>query len=113
MYLLSISIGPVQDFIATARRSRDLWFGSWLLSELSKAAAHEIVKLQKNESLIFPATEDPSDLASDDFNVVNKILALVDDPKGTGDAARDAVKARLIEIREKAFERIIKEDKGH
>ena len=36
-YLLTLSIGPVQDFIATARRSRDLWFGSWLLSELSRA----------------------------------------------------------------------------
>ena len=34
-YLFVCSIGPVQDFIATARKSRDLWFGSWLLSELS------------------------------------------------------------------------------
>ena len=38
-HLLRIHIGPVQEFIATARRSRDLWFGSWLLSELSKASA--------------------------------------------------------------------------
>jgi hypothetical protein len=38
-YLLSISIGPVQDFIATARRSRDLWFGSWLLREIRPAVA--------------------------------------------------------------------------
>jgi CRISPR-associated endoribonuclease Cas6 len=45
MYLLSISIGPVQDFIASARRSRDLWFGSWLLSQLSKAAALAIAEL--------------------------------------------------------------------
>jgi CRISPR-associated protein Cmr2 len=34
-YLMIIGIGPVQEFIASARRSRDLWFGSWLLSELS------------------------------------------------------------------------------
>lgn len=38
-YLLALSIGPVQEFIAAARRSRDLWFGSYLLSEVSKAAA--------------------------------------------------------------------------
>lgn len=38
-YLISIAIGPVQEFIASARRSRDLWFGSWLLSELSKVDA--------------------------------------------------------------------------
>ena len=43
-YLISIGIGPVQDFIASARRSRDLWFGSWLLSELSKAAANAVVE---------------------------------------------------------------------
>ncbi len=34
-YLFLCSIGPVQEFIATARKSRELWFGSWLLSELS------------------------------------------------------------------------------
>ena len=37
--LLEIAVGPVQDFIAAARRCRDLWYGSHLLSELSKAAA--------------------------------------------------------------------------
>ena len=36
-YLIQVAVGPVQGFIATARRSRDLWFGSYLLSELSKA----------------------------------------------------------------------------
>lgn len=38
-YLATLAIGPVQGFIAAARRSRDLWFGSYLLSEVSKAAA--------------------------------------------------------------------------
>ena len=38
-YLFLASIGPVQSFIASARRTRDLWFGSMLLSELAKAAA--------------------------------------------------------------------------
>ncbi|MBI2566887.1 MAG: hypothetical protein HYV63_07650 [Candidatus Schekmanbacteria bacterium] len=41
--LLLVTIGPVQDFIASARRCRDLWHGSWLLSELGKAAAAGIV----------------------------------------------------------------------
>lgn len=36
-YLMAFAIGPVQEFIASARRSRDLWFGSWLLSEMSSA----------------------------------------------------------------------------
>ncbi|MGB2771816.1 MAG: type III-B CRISPR-associated protein Cas10/Cmr2, partial [Anaerolineae bacterium] len=41
-YLFQCAIGPVQDFIATARKSRDLWYGSWMLSELAKAAAKAI-----------------------------------------------------------------------
>lgn len=106
-YLLSISIGPVQDFIATARRSRDLWFGSWLLSELSKSAAHVIVNEHKKESLIFPAIEDPNDLNEDsDFNVVNKIVALVDDPKTICEAIKKAMGDRLARIRKGAFDHV-------
>ena len=51
--LFLVTLGPVQDFIASARRTRDLHFGSWLLSELSRAAACEI-NAQKGY-LIFPA----------------------------------------------------------
>lgn len=35
---LSFSIGPVQSFVAQARRTRDLWAGSWLLSFLAESA---------------------------------------------------------------------------
>jgi len=35
---LAFSIGPVQEFVAQARRTRDLWAGSWLLSYLSETA---------------------------------------------------------------------------
>lgn len=77
-YLLSISVGPVQEFIATARRSRDLWFGSWLLSEISKAAASEIHK--SGGTLIFPSPEHiASDLEEDsEYSVVNKLLARIE-----------------------------------
>jgi CRISPR-associated protein Cmr2 len=81
-YLINIAIGPVQEFIATARRSRDLWFGSWLLSELSKAAAKKIYD-QPGASLIFPAIE-PTDQdklklePASDFNVVNKLTAVIE-----------------------------------
>jgi len=77
-YLYVLSIGPVQDFIAAARRTRDLWFGSHLLSEISKAAAREISK--SGGKLVFPNLEcgdkdlEPSD-SMDAFNVSNIILA--------------------------------------
>jgi len=38
-HVLVISFGPIQDFIASARRCQDLWFGSYLLSELARATA--------------------------------------------------------------------------
>ncbi len=40
-HLLAISVGPAQEFIA-ARRTRDLWFGSYVLAEISRAAAKEV-----------------------------------------------------------------------
>lgn len=76
-YLMIISIGPVQEFIASARRSRDLWFGSWLLSEISKAAAKKIMD-EKGE-LIFPSPINSTDLADDSgFSVVNKVVAQIE-----------------------------------
>lgn len=38
-YHLDISIGPVGDFIAGGRRSRDLWWGSTWVSECTRAVA--------------------------------------------------------------------------
>ena len=38
-YVVILSVGPVQSMIAAARKSRDLWSGSALLSELAKACA--------------------------------------------------------------------------
>lgn len=106
-YVLTVSIGPVQDFIASARRSRDLWFGSWLLSELSKAAAERIVRRHKNEALIFPAPEDPSQLApGSTFNVVNRVVALVEDPDVTAAEVERAVRERLGRLAGDAFDEI-------
>jgi CRISPR-associated protein Cmr2 len=55
------TLGPVQDFIAAAKRCRDLWFGSWLLSELSKSAAQAVAQYPGvgHGALIFPYVADP------------------------------------------------------
>jgi CRISPR-associated protein Cmr2 len=55
--LLKFQIGPVQDFIAQARSTRDLWSGSYLLSWLVAAG---IKTLPQESNLIFPnRTEQP------------------------------------------------------
>ena len=98
-WLLQISVGPVQEFIAAARRTRDLWFGSFMLSEISKAAAKAVQDAEVE--LIFP--EPNGDLSPEsDLSVANVILA-----RASGDTeamnalaerAREAAVARFKEF---------------
>jgi CRISPR-associated protein Cmr2 len=105
-YLFLASIGPVQSFIASARRTRDLWFGSMLLSELAKAAAKKIVDKEHNE-LIFPAPDpENKDILNpgSSLNVANKIVALIhQSPQELGTEVRQAIFERLHEIKDDAF----------
>lgn len=95
-YLYVLSIGPVQDFIAAARRTRDLWFGSHLLSEISKAAARTIA--ESGGELIFPALKakderlNPS-IELNAFNVANIILAELPEGIKPSDMNEDAKRA--------------------
>jgi CRISPR-associated protein Cmr2 len=70
-YLLAITIGPVQEFIAAARRTSDLYAGSALLVEIARETAKSV---QQHGTLIFPAApeDDPSKLDGP-----NKIVAIV------------------------------------
>lgn len=100
-FLLTINIGPVQEFIASARRSRDLWFGSWLLSELSKAAALKLVECSSDgvNCLVFPAPNTVEQLKKSDFSVANKIVAVVEGtPQDVGEAVEAAIQKRLLEL---------------
>lgn len=76
-YLLSISIGPVQGFIAAARKTRDLWFGSHMLSEISKAVA-QFLYMHPGAELIFPGIDNPSELnKGSGRDVSNKLLVRI------------------------------------
>lgn len=55
-HILHFSLGPVQGFIGTARRTRDLWAGSFLLSWLSAVAMVEVRK--KGGRIVFPGADD-------------------------------------------------------
>lgn len=98
-YVVIFSIGPVQTFIASARRSRDLWSGSWLLSELAKACAKSLKDSQAE--LIFPYVENDDDLKENsEFSVGNKIQAVItadneERLKLVIDEAKDAVNERF------------------
>ena len=94
-YLMIINIGPVQSFIEAARRTRDLWYGSWLISELSKCAAKTILE-QPNSLLISPAITKIEELASD-YMAVNRLLAVIETPTLLGQKIREQLEIFLLE----------------
>ncbi|MGE4046214.1 MAG: type III-B CRISPR-associated protein Cas10/Cmr2 [Acetobacteraceae bacterium] len=114
-HLLLIALGPVQDFIAQARRMRDLWFGSHLLSELSRAGAAALA--EAGATLIFPAMDrGDAELAKCNppirpetqrppVSVANKILAKIppeQNPATCAAAVRGKVLERWREIADEA-----------
>jgi CRISPR-associated protein Cmr2 len=112
--VLVMSIGPVQDFIAQARRSRDLWFGSHVLSEVSRAAAKAAAQ-HTGVELVFPAlSKDDAELAPCDaavrttgkppLNVGNHLLAVVPAANATTVARlmRQAAQERWLALAAKA-----------
>lgn len=103
-HLFAISIGPVQDFIAAARRTRDLWFGSYLLSELSRAVAKIVRK--ESDLLIFPTTQDTDDDKVAVANVVLAKLPVGADPKNLAKQSKKAVRERWKEFAWEAHKKI-------
>jgi CRISPR-associated protein Cmr2 len=102
--ILILTLGPVQQFIMQARKTRDLWYGSHLLVDLSKEAAKSLH--MQGVSLIFPYVDfslppNPEDQkAVEDYNdkwkpikVANRIVGIVSngDPKHMALEARRAV----------------------
>jgi CRISPR-associated protein Cmr2 len=93
--LLLFSIGPIQDFIATARKTQDLWSGSYMLSYLSWVAMKSISENVGPDSIIFPdligqpfckkwlkekglmSIEDPEKDALSSPTLPNRILAVL------------------------------------
>ena len=100
-YLVTFSVGPVQGFIASARRSRDLWSGSWLLSELSKACAKSLK--EQGATLIFPHITNNADLeANSSFLVGNKIQAVIDTADELTDIITNAKHATYQRFKDEA-----------
>ncbi len=117
-YVVIFSIGPVQTFIASARRSRDLWSGSWLLSELAKACAKSLNDLGDTKAqLIFPHVDknNQADLEENsDFSVGNKVQVVltvdsVDELKDIIDNTKKSVKKRFIKEAGNALSRLPKD----
>ncbi len=100
-YLIELSFGPVQSFISAARRSRDLWAGSRLLSGCARAAGKAL--LDGKAKLIYPVEQRVLQVhAEEDSNLSNVLLARVecDGAQAVATLARkaqDAARAYLLQ----------------
>ncbi len=115
-YLIALSFGPVQSLIGAARRTRDLWCGSWLLSEAARAAAKVLHETHAN-CLIFPHLENadtdlaPQDGPTDGANMSNVLRAEIrSGDAGTVrdlcDRAKNAASVRLRTLGDRARRKI-------
>ncbi|AGA33144.1 CRISPR-associated RAMP Cmr2 [Thioalkalivibrio nitratireducens DSM 14787] len=113
-YLVTVSLGPVQGLIGAARRTRDLWCGSWLLSEAARAAARALHRAHPG-CLIFPAPVDPErdleplDAPGDEANIANVLRAEVAFAGATAGVAADKARLRALcaEARDAAVQRLV------
>jgi CRISPR-associated protein Cmr2 len=97
-HLLELSFGPVQSFIASARRSRDLWAGSYILSEIARAAGNAL--LDANAELIYPATgRIKHDNHDENSNLSNVLLARL--PNSGAAQARMVAQAAITASRKR------------
>jgi len=102
-HLLLVTLGPVQEFIAQARRTRDLWCGSHLLSELGRTAARALIvggaelvfpSLRKGDAELVPCPAPLRSSGKPPQNIPNKLLAEVPsrvDPEQLARAVREEI----------------------
>ncbi|MBN1928136.1 MAG: type III-B CRISPR-associated protein Cas10/Cmr2 [Chlorobiaceae bacterium] len=96
-YLFLFTIGPVQGFIEQARKTRDLFAGSQILSVLTDAAMNKVAEINGTNSFVFPhkgSTSKP-----------NRFLAIVstDDIQAFGDAIEAAVRTKWARLATESF----------
>jgi len=110
-HLVALSFGPVQSLIGAARRTRDLWCGSWLLSEAARAAAR-VLHERHPGCLIFPKLDGPEEELKPQnqpdgaANIANILRAEVSAPsaeiRNLCNSAKEAAAERLVDLGEKA-----------
>ena len=106
-YLFIFTIGPVQSFIAQARKAQDLYAGSRILSALVREGIQAFQELAKTESsqvsIIFP-----SNWNAHKASLPNRFIAKIESINHN-DATLESLGIKTKESIKKAFENIAKE----
>jgi CRISPR-associated protein Cmr2 len=121
--LLTVSLGPVQDFIAQARTTSDLWAGSHLLSRIAWEAMKVVCDRFGPDAVLFPQLGLPSEWFEDepwaraatDANPLfaaalpNRFVALVPAAaaEGLGEVITRAVRDWVIERADAALDYLL------
>src|SRR5689334_5422521 len=101
-YMLMFSLGPVQPFIAQARKARDLWVGSLLIANFMQAAMKDI----PGDAFVFPAVQKVKKIP----DIPNKYVALFTGQEAAQKAAqqsRENVKEHWEKIRQAVWRTFI------
>jgi CRISPR-associated protein Cmr2 len=106
-HLFLLTIPTVQSFIKQARKTKDLYVGSQLLSDLIKCGAREFTENQ-NGTLIFPVSAEKEDTLTNRFlgeieGETNEQLSEI------GKAVKKAIQKHLIETAEQSVKEVIGE----
>lgn len=105
-YMLMFSLGPVQSFIAQARKTRDLWLGSFLLSYLMQAGMEGI-----EGNFIFPAIRKIKDNTPDLPNKYIAIFKTAESAEQAADRSKKQIVAEWNDIRQDVWREIIQSNK--
>src|SRR6266487_5362056 len=103
-YMLMFSLGPVQTFIVQARKTRDLWLGSYLLAILMEAALKEL-----KGDLVYP-TDRTVDSERDIPDIPNKFVAIFQSAEEAYDEVEKCttrIEKRWVEIQDRVWRAIV------
>src|SRR5581483_2858917 len=104
-YMLMFSLGPVQPFIEQARKTRDLWLGSYLIAKLMEAAMEGIDIL--GGQFVFPTYRKVDEESA---NLPNKYIAIFSNPTIAQQAAlqsKQQIEKRWNSIRNEVWNKIV------
>jgi len=111
-YMLIFSIGPVQSLIIQARKTRDLWLGSYLLAKLMEAAMEGVEKNRIEKQIayevVFPANRKVNGYIPDLPNKYIALFSTAEDAEKAANKSIDSIKElwKTVqeEVKAKVFE---------
>ena len=122
-HLFIFTIGPVQSFIAQARKSQDLYAGSHLLSDQISLCINETIR--QGHEIVFPFTDETHSsigvkrhLEKYNRTIPNRFVALLktDDPvavRDFGDSLTKLTQEALLETAKQVFKRYLIDSDEH